>query len=124
MLPLDDVKVLDFMWVLAGPSATRVLGDHGATIVRLESTRRIDTARTLAPFHHGVPGAERSALFHNTNAGKLMLTLDPTRPEGRAVVLDLVRWADVVTESFKPGVMRGWGLDYAALRAVKPDVIM
>ena len=124
MLPLDDVRILDFMWVLAGPSATRVLADHGATVVRVESSRRIDTARTLAPFNDGVPGAERSVLFHNTNAGKLMLTLDPTRPEGRAVVLDLVRWADVVTESFKPGVMRGWRLDYPTLRGVKPDLIM
>ena len=68
------------MWVLAGPSATRVLADHGAEVVRIESTRRIDTARTLAPFHDGSPGAERSALFHNTNASKRMLTLDPTRP--------------------------------------------
>ena len=124
MRPLDDVKILDFMWVLAGPSATRVLADHGARVVRVESTRRIDTARTLAPFHDGRPGAERSALFHNTNASKLMLTLDPTRPAGRAVILDLVRWADVVGESFKPGVMRSWGLDYPALRAVKPDVVM
>jgi crotonobetainyl-CoA:carnitine CoA-transferase CaiB-like acyl-CoA transferase len=124
MAALDDVKILDFMWVLAGPSATRVLADHGATVVRVESTRRVDTARTLAPFHDGKPGAERSALFHNTNANKLMLTLDPTRPAGRAVVLDLVRWADVVTESFSPGVMSGWGLDYAALRALKPDVVM
>jgi crotonobetainyl-CoA:carnitine CoA-transferase CaiB-like acyl-CoA transferase len=124
MLPLDDVKILDFMWVLAGPSATRTLADHGATVVRVESTRRIDTARTLAPFHDGVPGAERSALFHNTNANKLMVTLDPSRPDGRAVVLDLVRWADVVTESFKPGVMRRWGLDYPVLRGVKRDVIM
>jgi crotonobetainyl-CoA:carnitine CoA-transferase CaiB-like acyl-CoA transferase len=124
MQALDDVRILDFMWVLAGPSATRMLADHGATVVRIESTRRIDTARTLAPFHGGRPGAERSALFHNTNASKRMMTLDPTHPAGRAVVLDLVRWADVVTESFKPGVMRGWGLDYATLRAVKPDVIM
>jgi crotonobetainyl-CoA:carnitine CoA-transferase CaiB-like acyl-CoA transferase len=124
MLPLDDVKILDFMWVLAGPSATRTLADHGAMVVRVESTRRIDTARTLAPFHDGVPGAERSALFHNTNANKLMLTLDPSRPEARGVILDLVRWANVVTESFKPGVMEGWRLDYPALRAVKPDVIM
>ena len=124
MRPLDDVKILDFMWVLAGPSATRVLADHGATVVRVESTRRIDTARTLAPFHDGRPGAERSALFHNTNASKLMLTLDPTRPAGRAVVLDLVRWADVVAESFKPGVMQSWGLDYPALCRVKPDIIM
>jgi crotonobetainyl-CoA:carnitine CoA-transferase CaiB-like acyl-CoA transferase len=124
MPALDDVKILDFMWVLAGPSATRVLADHGAMVVRVESTRRIDTARTLAPFHDGRPGPERSALFHNTNANKLMLTLDPTRPEGRTVVLDLVRWADVVAESFKPGVMRSWGLDYAALRAENPDVVM
>src|SRR5262249_42266256 len=115
---------LDFMWVIAGPSATRVLADYGATVVRVESTRRIDTARTLAPFHGGRPGAERSGLFHNANANKRMLTLDPTRPEGRAVVLDLVRWADVVTESFAPGVMRRWGLDYDTLRTVKPDVIM
>src|SRR5262249_11173758 len=105
-------------------SATRVLADYGATVVRVESTRRIDTARTLAPFHGGTPGAERSALFHNANAGKRMLTLDPRRPEGRAVVLDLVRWADVVAESFAPGVMRRWGLDYEALRAVRPDVVM
>ena len=123
-LPLDDVKILDFMWVLAGPSATRVLADHGAEVVRIESTRRIDTARTLAPFHDGIPGAERSALFHNTNASKRMLTLDPTCPAGRAVVLDLVRWADVVTESFSPGVMQAWRLDYPVLRAVHPDVIM
>ncbi len=122
--PLSDVKILDFMWVIAGPSATRVLADYGATVVRVESTRRIDTARTLAPFHGGRPGAERSALFHNANANKRMLTLDPSRPEGRAVVLDLVRWADVVTESFAPGVMRRWGLDYDALRTVKADVVM
>src|SRR4029453_15246798 len=124
MQALDDVRILDFMWGPPGPSAPRMLADHGATVVRIESTRRIDTARTLAPFHGGRPGAERSALFHNTNASKRMMTLAPTHPAGRAVVLDLVRWADVVTESFKPGVMRGWGLDYATLRAVKPDVIM
>jgi benzylsuccinate CoA-transferase BbsF subunit len=124
MQALDDVKVLDFMWVMAGPTATRVLADYGAQIVRLESTRRIDTARTLAPFHGGEPGPERSGIFQNLNAGKRMLTLDPTRPEGREVVLDLVRWADVVTESFSPKAMRGWGLGYEALRAVKPDVIV
>jgi crotonobetainyl-CoA:carnitine CoA-transferase CaiB-like acyl-CoA transferase len=121
---LDDVKVLDFMWVMAGPTATRVLADYGAHVIRIESTRRIDTARTLAPFHGGVPGPENSGIFQNLNVGKRMLTLDPTRAEGREVVLDLVRWADVVTESFSPKAMRGWGLGYEALRAVKPDVIM
>ncbi|HEV7733068.1 MAG TPA: CoA transferase [Candidatus Binatia bacterium] len=124
MQALDDVKVLDFMWVMAGPTATRVLADYGAQVVRIESTRRIDTARTLAPYHGGVPGPESSGIFQNLNVGKRMLTLDPSRPEGREVVLDLVRWADVVTESFSPKAMRGFGLGYDALRAVKPDVIM
>jgi len=121
---LADVRVLDFMWVLAGPTASRVLADYGATVVRVESTTRIDTARTLAPYRDGVPGPERSGVFHNLNAGKRMLTLDPKSPAGREVILDLVRWADVVTESFSPGTMARWSLDYEALRAVKPDIVM
>jgi crotonobetainyl-CoA:carnitine CoA-transferase CaiB-like acyl-CoA transferase len=121
---LADVKVLDFMWVMAGPAATRVLADYGATVVRVESTLRIDTARTLAPYRGGVLGPENSGCFQNLNAGKRMLTLDPTRDAGRRVVLDLVRWADVVTESFAPGTMTRWGLDYPALAAVKPGIVM
>jgi crotonobetainyl-CoA:carnitine CoA-transferase CaiB-like acyl-CoA transferase len=122
--PLAGVKILDFMWALAGPGATRALADFGATVVRVESSTRLDVARTLNPFLRGEPGPERSALFHSTNAGKLMLTLDLTKPEARAVALDLARWADVVTESFSPRGMRGFGLDYEALRAVNPSLIM
>jgi benzylsuccinate CoA-transferase BbsF subunit len=122
--PLAGVKILDLFWVMAGPAATRVLADYGATIVRVESSRRIDTARTLAPFRDGVHGAERSGCFQNLNAGKRMLTLDGGQPEGRAVLLDLARWADVVTESFSPAVKARLGIDYGTLAAVKPDVIM
>jgi crotonobetainyl-CoA:carnitine CoA-transferase CaiB-like acyl-CoA transferase len=121
---LADVNILDFMWVMAGPAATRVLADYGATVVRIESTRRIDTARTLAPYRGGVLGTNNSGCYQNLNAGKRMVTLDPTCDAGRRVMLDLVRWADVVTESFAPGTMARWGLDYAALRAVKPDLVM
>jgi crotonobetainyl-CoA:carnitine CoA-transferase CaiB-like acyl-CoA transferase len=123
-LPLADVKILDFMWVIAGPAATRLLADYGATVVRIESTSRLDTSRTIGPFVDGVPGAENSALFQNMNAGKLGLTLDVTHEAGKAVILDLVRWADVVTEAFSPGAMHAWGLDYASLRQIKPDIIM
>ncbi len=123
-LPLADVKVLDFAWVMAGPSATRALADYGAVVVRVESTRHVDTARTMAPFFGGKPGPEGSVLFQNLNAGKLGVTLDLTQTAGREVALDLVRWADVVVESFSPGTMPGWGLDYEALREAKPDIIM
>jgi len=121
---LSDVRILDFMWVMAGPSATRMLADFGATVVRVESTSRIDTARTLAPFLDNVPGTERSGVFHNMNVGKRMVTLDPRTAEGRGVILDLVRWADVVTESFSPGTMNRLGLDYTTLVRTKPDLIM
>jgi benzylsuccinate CoA-transferase BbsF subunit len=112
------------MWALAGPGATRTLADCGARVVRIESTSRLDVCRTLNPWLNGEIGPENSAIFHSTNAGKRMLTLDPTTPEGREVVLDLVRWADVVTESFSPRGMKGFGLDYETLREVKPDLIM
>ena len=121
---LADVKVVDFMWVLAGPGATRVLADYGATVIRVESSRRLDTSRTLPPFNRGRMDPEGSGLFGNMNAGKLSVALDLGAEEGRAVALDLVRWGDVVTESFSPRAMRAWGLDYESLREVKPDVIM
>src|SRR5437762_8029562 len=114
--PLQDVKILDFTWVMAGPAATRMLADHGATVVRVESPTRIDTARTLHPRHHNEAASDSSGCFGNNNAGKLGITLDLGKPEARDVVLDLVRWADVVTESFSPKAMRNWGLAYVDLR--------
>ena len=123
-LSLSDVKVLDLTWVMAGPAATRALADYGATVVRIESSKRIDTARTLVPYISNNVGPENSIRFQDINAGKLGMTLDLAKEEGRVVVLDLVRWADVVVEAFSPKVMRAWGLDYASLRKVKPEIIM
>jgi benzylsuccinate CoA-transferase BbsF subunit len=114
---LSDVNVLDFTWVVAAPGASRVLADYGATVVRVETTKRVDTARTFGPFHGNTPGPESSILFQSMNAGKLGMTIDMSTPEGRAVALDLVRWADVVMESFSPRVKRNWSFDYESLRA-------
>src|ERR1700689_5849212 len=97
--PLSDVKILDFMWVMAGPASTRILADYGATVVRIESPTRIDTARTLQPYYGNKFGPDCSGLFANCNAGKLGISLDLSNPASRPVVHDLVRWADVVTES-------------------------
>ena len=123
-LPLKDVKICDFMWVMAGPASTRILADYGATVVRIESPTRVDTARTLQPYLDNQLGPDSSGLFANCNAGKLGISLDLGNPAAREVVLDLVRWADVVTESFSPKAMRAWGFDYESLRKVNPGIIM
>lgn len=123
-LPLAGVNVLDFMWVMAGPAGSRYLADYGATQIKVESTTRIDTARTLQPFMDHQAAPERSCIFANVNAGKLGLTLNLSIPEGRELARRLVKWADVVTESYTPKAMRNWGLDYESLRAIKPDIIM
>jgi crotonobetainyl-CoA:carnitine CoA-transferase CaiB-like acyl-CoA transferase len=121
---LAGLKVLDLMWVMAGPAGSRVLADHGATVVRVESTTRIETARTLQPFRNDIAGPERSSLFASLNAGKLGIGIDIGSEAGREVILDLVRWADVVLESFSPRAMRNWGLDYESLRAINPNIVM
>ena len=123
--PLSDLKMLDLMWVMAGPAGTRALCDFGIDTVRVESSTRIDTARTLQPFiNDEATQVEGSAMFHNMNAGKRMITVDPANPEGRELILDLVRWADVVTESFTPRAMRGWDLTWETIHEVNPRAIM
>ncbi len=123
-LPLAGLKVLDFTWVMAGPTATRVLSDYGATVVRIESAGRLDPMRMFGPYHDGEPGPENSGWFQNINAGKMSLQLDLSNEAARSVIHDLVRWADVVAESFSPKAMRAWQFDYPSLRRVKPDLIM
>lgn len=122
--PLTGLKVLDFMWVIAGPFFTRVLADYGATVIKVESSTKLEPARGSPTFKNGEPGLESGVPFANFNAGKLGITVDPSNPAGREVILDLVRWADVVTESFSPKAMKAWNLDYDALRDVNPDIIM
>lgn len=123
-LPLGGVKILDLFWVLAGPASTRVLAEYGATVVHVESTRRLDTLRAVPPYVNSVPGTENGTAVQSANVGKLCVTLDLAHPDARPAVEALVRWADVVTESFAPGVIARMGLDYDSLRAINPDVIM
>ena len=121
---LEGLKILDFMWVMAGPAGSRVLTDYGADIVRIDSEARMDTARTLQPFHDDEGLPDNAVLFSNLNAGKRGLSLDLTKPEARDVVHDLVRWSDVVLESFSPKAMKGLGFGYESLRQIKPDLVM
>jgi crotonobetainyl-CoA:carnitine CoA-transferase CaiB-like acyl-CoA transferase len=121
---LEGVRILDLFWVLAGPGATRVLSDYGATVVHVESTLRVDTLRTIGPWHDGVPDPDATGAFQDANAGKLGLTLDLSREDARAVLRDLVRWADVFSESFSPGVVAALGFGWEAVRELNPRLVM
>jgi crotonobetainyl-CoA:carnitine CoA-transferase CaiB-like acyl-CoA transferase len=123
-LPLEGLKVLDLAWVIAGPWATRYLADYGATVVKVESSKRVDTARTIAPFKDHTPGPERSAAFATVNAGKYGISVDLGSDAGREIILRLAAWADVVTESFAPGSLQRMGLGYGDLRKSNPGLIM
>ncbi len=108
---LAGVRVLDFTWVVAGPVATRVLADHGADVIKVE--------RRDAAAH----GDRRGGPAGNLNRGKRSLAIDLSDARGVDLVRSLARHCDVVIDNFSPRVMDNWGLDYEALRRIKPDVI-
>jgi crotonobetainyl-CoA:carnitine CoA-transferase CaiB-like acyl-CoA transferase len=122
-LPLEGLKILDFSWVVVGPSATRMLADHGATVLKVESATHIDTVRTVGPIKDQVASEERSGPFCSYNAGKLGLALNLRKPAARELVKKLVRWADVLVEAFTPEVMPAWGLAWEDLRAFNPRLV-
>ncbi len=123
-LPLSGLKVADLSWVVAGPVVGRALADFGATVVRVESSKKVETARHMPPFYGGRPGPENSALYINCNAGKLGLALDLSTEGGRDAVREMARWADVLVESFTPGQMTRWELGYETLSQVNPGLVM
>jgi len=122
--PLNGVKVLDFTATVLGPTVTRYLADHGATVIRVESMTHPETTRIATPYAGGVFGLNRSGYFSSFNSGKLSVTLNMKKPKALEVAKRLVEWADVVIESFVPGVMKKWGLGYGELKKIKPDIIM
>ncbi|MDH4145404.1 MAG: CoA transferase [Acidimicrobiia bacterium] len=123
---LEGLKVVDLTWSIAGPYVGRTLADFGATVVKIETQQRIDVARTVVPLHpldkeHPL---ECGGLFSNCNAGKLGLELDLNTDAGREVLWDLLRWADVVIESFSAGAFERMGFGYERIAAVNPSVIV
>jgi benzylsuccinate CoA-transferase BbsF subunit len=122
--PLNGIRVLDLSWVMVGPVSGRYLADLGADVIKVESRKRIDPLRTLGPFKDGKAGSERSVSYHNLNAGKRGIALNMKEPRGREIILRLVDWADVVLESFTPGVLESLQLDYPNLKGRKPGIIM
>ncbi len=116
---LADLRVVDLATLFAGPGAATILADFGADVVKVEHPTRPDGARTHGPSRQGV-GLWWKSLGRN----KRTMTLDLSRPQGRDVLLRLVRDADVVVENFRPGTLERWGLSYEELSAANPRVIL
>ena len=120
----SGLKVADFAWVGVGPMISKTLADHGATVVHVESSLRLDVLRQLPPFKDSEPGADRSQFMANFNTSKLGMSLDLSTDGGRHLARRLVDWADVVVESFTPGTMKKFGLDYQTLSRERSDLVM
>lgn len=117
--PLDGVKVIDFTQVMLGPCATQTLADHGADVIKVERPGAGDLSRSAM----GEAAGRENAVFASLNRSKRSITLDLRSDDGRAIVRDLVREADVVVHNFRPGVMERNGLGYDALRELNPGLV-
>ena len=120
----EGLKVADFSWYGVGPLIAKALGDHGATVVHVESERHFDGLRMGPPFKDGEPDINKAQFFADYNSSKLGMSLDLSHEVGREIARDLAQWADVVVESFTPDTMERHGLDWAALSPDHPDLIM
>jgi crotonobetainyl-CoA:carnitine CoA-transferase CaiB-like acyl-CoA transferase len=119
----EGIKVAEFAWAAVGPCSSRYFADHGATVIKIESHKRLDTLRVTSPFGGGKPDEDRSVYFGRHNANKYSVSLDVNTPNGLKLAWKLVMWADIVTESYSPRVMEKWGLDYDSVKKVRPDII-
>ncbi|TSD65273.1 CaiB/BaiF CoA transferase family protein [Aeromicrobium piscarium] len=117
--PLDGIRIIDFTQVMLGPSCTQTLGDFGADVVKVERPQGGDLSRTGVLAHTGAD----NPVFLSLNRNKRGIAIDLTSEDGRRVVHDLLRDADVVVSNFRPGVMERLGLGYEAVSAINPRII-
>ncbi len=123
VLALSGIRVLDLSRVLAGPLCAQYLGDMGADVIKVESPVTGDDTRSWPEFKTAPDGARAAGPFLSANRNKRSLAIDLKSPEGRVIVHELASKADIVVESFAPGVAARLGVDAASLRASNPLLI-
>jgi crotonobetainyl-CoA:carnitine CoA-transferase CaiB-like acyl-CoA transferase len=121
---LSGVHVVDFGWALAGSIGGRLLADHGATTIKIESRGRLDMARTTRRLSGWDGNPDANAVFVGYNTSKLSIALNLKKPAAREVMDRLVQWADVVNENFTPGALNRLGYGYDNLQALNDDIIL
>ena len=122
-LPFEGLKVADFSWVGVGPITGKCLADHGADVIRIESSKRTDALRTAGPYKDNVNGLNRSQFFGEFNTSKRSLALDLGHERAGEVTKQVLEWADVVIESFTPGTVKRLGVGYEDAKQANPEVI-
>ena len=123
-LPFEGVKFADFSWIGVGPITAKALGDHGATVVHIETDSPVDRLRMVGPFKDDIAGINRCQFFGSFNTSKLSLHLNLKTPAGLAIAKRLLTWADVALDSFTAGTMGELGLGYDVARELNPNIIM
>ena len=118
-LALKGIRVLDFTWIHAGPSATRILADQGAQVIKVESNQALSVVG--GPASNTARGLGQR---HNWNAGKSSISLNMKTDAGKELARRLVSVSDVVAENFSGRVMPSWGMDFESIAKIRPDIIM
>ena len=122
-LPLEGLRVLDLSRLLPGGFCSLLLADFGADVIKVEDTGMGDYVRWSTPYYEGADETARGALFLALNRGKRSIRLDLKTDQGRQALLRLVRDADVLLESFRPGVLDRLGVGYERLRGENPRLV-
>ncbi|MGL3150174.1 CaiB/BaiF CoA transferase family protein [Microbacterium sp. A82] len=121
-LPLTGVRVLDLTWVAAGPYSTQLLTMLGATVVKVESSKRPDLFRQMVGTT--AKGLDSSARFNSVNLGKASIGIDFKAPDGRALLRRLALTSDVIVSNYRAGALEGLGLSYEDLKSERPDLLV
>lgn len=115
---LKGIRILDLSRLLPGPYASFLLADMGAEVIKVEDTSAGDYMRDFDPKVN-----EDSAYYLSINRNKKSIRLNFKKPEGREIFLKMVTQADVVLESFRPGIMDAWGIGFSELKQVNPGLV-
>ena len=120
---LTGLKVLDFTHYVAGPYCTKLLADYGAEVIKVEWPPHGDGSRRMGPYPGDEPHPEKSAQFLHLNTNKRGIAVDLKQTEVAGIVERLASWADVVVESYRPGVADRLGIGYEHLSSVNPAIV-
>lgn len=123
-LPFAGLRVADFSWIGVGPITAKSLADHGATVVRIESSSRLDGLRANPPFKDDVIDVDMAHFFGTFNTSKLSIDIDLKNPAGVEIARRMITWADVVVESWTPGTFARNIADDGLIAELNPQAIV